>query len=48
MRNPLRLPRLLKDTVDAIRGWSPHAEKLATANRELLELVQELRDRIAA
>ncbi len=44
MRNPLRLPKLLRDTVKAIEAWAPHAEEASNAKREILELTCELRE----
>lgn len=44
MRNPLRIPRVLKDTAYAIQTSVPHAQQAAEADREVLELVRELRD----
>lgn len=44
MRNPLHLPRLLKDTASAIAASLPHAQKASEAGGEILELVQALRD----
>lgn len=44
MRNPLRLPRVLKDTAEAIETALPHAQKAADANREVLELLREVND----
>ena len=45
MRNPLRLPSALKDTLHAVQTALPHAQKASDANREILELVLELRNR---
>lgn len=44
MRNPLRLPMILKDTAEAIQASLPHAETASEAGREMLELIRELRD----
>ena len=39
MRNPLLLPRVLKDTADSIETSLPHAQNAADANREVPELL---------
>jgi hypothetical protein len=44
MRNPLRLRSVLKDILHAMQAALPHAQKAIDANREILELVLELRD----
>jgi hypothetical protein len=44
MRNPLHIPRVLKNTASAIQASLPHAQQAAVASRERLELIAELRD----
>jgi hypothetical protein len=44
MRNPLHLPRVLKDTASALGASLPNAQKAAETNREILELIRELRN----
>jgi hypothetical protein len=44
MCNPVRLPRVLKDTAEAIRASLPHAQSASTANREVLELLRQVND----
>jgi hypothetical protein len=44
MRNPLHIPRLLKDTANAIQASVPHAQQATEAGREMLELIAELRE----
>jgi hypothetical protein len=44
MRNPLHIPRLLKDTASAVQAWAPHAQQATEAGREMLELIAELRE----
>jgi hypothetical protein len=44
MRNPLHIPRVLKDTAEAIQASVPHAQQAAVAGKERLELIAELRD----
>jgi hypothetical protein len=39
MLNPLRLPRVLKDSLHAMQASLPHGQKAAEANGEWLELV---------
>jgi hypothetical protein len=44
MRNPLHIPRVLKDTASAIQASVPHAQKATEAGSEMLELIAELRE----
>lgn len=44
MRNPLHIPRVLKDTASAIQASIPHAQQAAVASGERLELIAQLRD----
>jgi hypothetical protein len=45
MLNPLRLPRVLKDSLRTMQASLPHGQKAAEANGEWLELIFELRER---
>jgi hypothetical protein len=44
MRNPLRIPRVLKDTAGAIEASLPHARRAADTKLKALELLREAED----